>query len=209
MEIGVVQCVLGMLNVRIRFHGQATHAGTTPMPKRRDALHAAATALCRLHSEIDALGVEDLVYTTGEILCEPCVHTVVPALVEFSLDARHKDPAVLDRVRAVLDRLKGSEILGCRCEVVPAWARDTVRFDPRLVDCVQRSADGLGLKNCPINSGAGHDAQYMAGLLPTAMIFVPSRGGHSHSELEYTAPEQCAGGASVLLNAMLLLDEEF
>ena len=74
-EVGVVTCVLGMFNYRIKFFGQADHAGTTPMPKRQDALFAAAKALCYLHEEIDKLGDKDLVYTTGEIVCHPCVHT--------------------------------------------------------------------------------------------------------------------------------------
>lgn len=89
-DIGVVDCVLGMFNYRLKFFGQTTHAGTFPMPKRKDAFHAAAQALCWLHEEIDKLGVTDLVYTTGEVVCHPCVHTCVPDYFDFSLDARHE-----------------------------------------------------------------------------------------------------------------------
>lgn len=83
-EIGVVDCVYGLINYKIRFYGQTTHAGTFPMKKRKDAFLAAADALLYLHNEIERLGYDDLVYTTGEIKCHPCVHTCVPDFFEFS-----------------------------------------------------------------------------------------------------------------------------
>jgi N-carbamoyl-L-amino-acid hydrolase len=97
-EIGVVTCVLGMFNYRIRFYGQSDHAGTTPMHKRQDALYAASKAICYLHEEIDKLNRPELVYTTGEVLVHPNVHTVIPDLVDFSLDVRHEDPELRQKV---------------------------------------------------------------------------------------------------------------
>ena len=70
-DIGVVDCVLGMFNYRVKFYGQTVHAGTFPMPKRRDALYAASKALCYLHEKIDKLAIPELVYTTGEIVLPP------------------------------------------------------------------------------------------------------------------------------------------
>lgn len=207
-EIGVVTCVLGMFNYRIRFFGQADHAGTTPMHKRQDALFAAAKALCYLHEEIDKLGRPELVYTTGEILCHPCVHTVIPDMIDFSIDVRHEDPAVLQQVLEIVKSLDGKEIEKCRCEIEKAWARDTVYFDKELVGYVKESVDELGISNQFINSGAGHDAQFVTYLMPTTMIFVPSKEGHSHCEPEYTSPEQCTAGASVMLNAVLKADKK-
>lgn len=101
-DVGVVTCVLGMFNYRIRAYGQSDHAGTTPMQYRRDALFAASQALIYLHEEIDKLGYTDLVYTTGEIKCHPCVHTVIPDEVDFSLDVRHEKKEVLEKVREVI-----------------------------------------------------------------------------------------------------------
>lgn len=101
-DVGVVDCVLGMFNYRVRFYGQTVHAGTFPMPKRRDAFYAASKALCYLHEEIDKLGVPELVYTTGEVVCHPCVHTCVPDYFDFSIDARHEDPKVLEKVLAIV-----------------------------------------------------------------------------------------------------------
>ncbi len=205
-DIGVVTCVLGMFNYRIRFFGQADHAGTTPMHKRQDALFAASKALCYLHEEIDKLNRPELVYTTGEIVCHPCVHTVIPDMIDFSIDVRHEDPVLRQKVLDIIKSLDGKEIERCRCEVELAWARDTVYFDKELVSFVKESVDELGISNQYINSGAGHDAQFASYMMPTTMIFVPSKDGHSHCEPEYTTTEQCTNGASVMLNAVLKAD---
>lgn len=203
-DLGVVTCVLGMVNYRIRTHGQADHAGTTPMSYRRDALFAAAQALIHLHRELDGLD-KALVYTTGEIRCHPCIHTVIPDEVEFSLDARHENPEVIKQVVQIIEEMPKA-FAGCNTSFERAWARDTVYFDRQLVGFVKESADGLGISNQYINSGAGHDAQFVSYMMPTTMIFAPSKDGHSHCELEYTPPEQCLKGASVMLNAVLKAD---
>ena len=82
-DVGIVTCVLGQMLYRVKFYGQAAHAGTFPMKKRLDAFHAAAEALCYLHDEIDKLGHDDLVYTTGEVVIHPCVNTVLPYFFDF------------------------------------------------------------------------------------------------------------------------------
>lgn len=206
-DIGVVQCVLGMFNYRVRFYGFAAHAGTFPMAKRHDALYAASQALCYLHDEIDKLGRPELVYTTGEVSIHPCVHTVIPDYVDFSLDVRHEDPKVLEAVMDILKTLPEKEWAGCKCEIAEQWKRDTVYWDKDLVRFVQEAADELGVSNMKINSGAGHDAQFVSYVLPTTMIFVQTKDGLSHCEPEYAKPEHCTAGASILLNAILKADE--
>lgn len=205
-DIGVVTCVLGMVNYRIRTYGQADHAGTTPMSYRQDALYAAAQLLIYLHRELDKLDPA-LVYTTGEIKCHPNVHTVIPDEVDFSLDARHEDPEVIKQVVEIIKNIP-TEIAKCKTGYELAWARDTVYFDKELVGYVKESVDELGISNQYINSGAGHDAQFVSYMMPTTMIFVPSKDGHSHCEPEYTSPEQCTAGASVMLNAVLKADKK-
>jgi len=207
-DVGVVTCVLGMFNYRIKFFGQSDHAGTTPMHKRQDALYAAAQALCYLHEEIDKLDRPELVYTTGEIVCHPCVHTVIPDMIDFSIDVRHEDPKLLEQVLAIVKSLETKEWAKCKCQVEKAWARDTVYFDKELVGFVKESADELEISNQFINSGAGHDAQYVSYLMPTTMIFVPSKDGHSHCEPEFTPVESCTAGASVMLNTVLKIDKK-
>lgn len=206
--IGVVDCVLGMFNYRVRFYGQTVHAGSFPMPKRRDAFYAASKALCYLHDEIDQLGVDDLVYTTGEVVCHPCVHTCVPDYFDFSIDARHEEAEVLEKVLAIVKSVADKEWNGCTCEVVRAWNRDTVYWDKKLVSYVKAAAEELGVKHQYIHSGAGHDAQFAAYMLPTTMIFVQSKDGLSHCEPEYSTPEHCTDGATVMLHAVLKADAE-
>lgn len=207
-DIGVVDCVLGMFNYRVKFYGQTVHAGTFPMPKRRDAFYAAAQALCYMHDEIDKLGIKDLVYTTGEVVCHPCVHTCVPDYFDFSVDARHEDPDSLAKVLEVVMSLADRQWAGCRCEVVKAWNRDTVYWDKKLVGYVEESATEAGVSHMRIHSGAGHDAQFASYMLPTTMIFVQSKDGLSHCEPEYSSPEHCTEGATVMLGAVLKADKD-
>jgi len=205
MDLGVVTCVLGMVHYRIKTYGQADHAGTTPMGNRRDALFAAAQILLRLHEQLDKLD-PTLVYTTGEIKCHPCVHTVIPDEVEFSLDARHENPEVIKQVVEVIKNIP-AVVAKCTTEVKLGWMRDTVYFNKQLVSFVKQSAEELAITHMLINSGAGHDAQYVSYVIPTTMIFVPSKDGHSHCEIEYTSPEQCTCGATVMLNSVLKADK--
>lgn len=205
-DVGVVTCVLGMVNYRIRTYGQADHAGTTPMQYRRDALYAAAQVLLYLHEELDKLDPE-LVYTTGEIKCHPCVHTVIPDEVDFSIDARHENPDVIRQVVEIIKSIP-AEVAKCKTGFELAWKRDTVYFDKKLVGYVKDSVDELGISNRFINSGAGHDAQFVSYMMPTTMIFVQSKDGHSHCEEEFSSVAQCTAGASVMLNAVLKLDAD-
>ena len=120
-DIGVVDCVLGMFNYKLKFYGQTTHAGTFPMPKRKDAFLAAAEALAYLHDEIDKLGYPELVYTTGEVECHPNVHTCVPDYFDFSLDVRHEDPKVLDKVMDIVKSCEKQTWAGCTCKIEKQW----------------------------------------------------------------------------------------
>jgi N-carbamoyl-L-amino-acid hydrolase len=206
-DIGVVDCVLGMFNYRLKFYGQTVHAGTFPMPKRKDAFYAAAEVLCYLHKEIDALKIPNLVYTTGEVVCHPCVHTCVPDYFDFSFDARHEDQKqlerVLDVVKSCADRTWGN---GCTCEVEKAWNRDTVYWNKKLVGFVKEAAEEAGISHQYIHSGAGHDAQFCSYVIPTTMIFVQSKDGLSHCEPEFSSVKHCTEGATVMLNAVLKAD---
>lgn len=207
-DIGVVDCVLGMFNYRIRFYGQTTHAGTFPMEKRKDAFYAASMAVCYLHEEIDKLGIKGLVYTTGEVVCHPNIHTCVPDFFDFSIDARYEDARELKRVEEVVKSLEKRTWANCKCKVELQWNRDTVYWDKVLVSFVEQAAKEAGIDYQYIHSGAGHDAQFVSYMLPTTMIFVQSKEGLSHCELEYSTPEHCTAGATVMLNAVLEADSK-
>lgn len=204
VEIGVVEGVSGMINYEFTFTGQAGHAGTTPMKYRRDALYAAVKTIQYLHDEFDELDSR-LVYTTGKISAHPNIHTIIPDEVRFTLDARHQNHEVLEQVLKIIRRIPG-EVEKCGAVCREAWSRKTVAFTPELVGFVEKSARELGYSSRRIYSGPGHDAQYVADVIPSTMIFVPSAGGHSHCELEYTPAEGCWKGANVLLNTLLEID---
>lgn len=204
-DIGVVEGVCGMINYEFTVTGQAGHAGTTPMKYRKDALYAAAKLIQHLHDALDQLDSK-LVYTTGKISCHPNIHTIIPDEVKFTLDARHQDPTVINQVLDIIYRLP-SLLEKCEINFEKAWSRNTVTFTPELVKIVEQSATEYGYRNRRIYSGPGHDAQFFIDILPTTMIFVPSTGGHSHCELEFTPVENCLMGANVLLKSVLLLDK--
>ena len=205
IDIGVVEGVCGMINYEFTFTGQAGHAGTTPMKYRKDALYAAVKTIQYLHDELDQLDGK-LVYTTGKISAHPNIHTIIPDEVKFTLDARHQDPEVIKQVIAVIKKIPGV-VEQCKVSYEEAWSRNTVSFTTELVDYVEISAQELGCSNRRIYSGPGHDAQFTIDLVPTTMIFVPSVGGHSHCEIEYTPVENCLKGANVLLNTILHIDK--
>lgn len=205
IDIGVVEGVCGMINYEFTFTGQAGHAGTTPMKYRKDALYAAVKTIQYLHDELDKLDSK-LVYTTGKISAHPNIHTIIPDKVKFTLDARHQDSEVIKQVLEVIKKIP-SVVEQCEVNYEEAWARKTVSFTTELVDYVEFSAQECGYSNRRIYSGPGHDAQFAIDLVPTTMIFVPSVGGHSHCEIEYTPVESCLKGANVLLNTILHIDE--
>jgi len=206
-DVGVVEGVVGMINYEFTFHGQADHAGTFPMPYRKDALFAASQALLLLHEEFDKIGDKELVYTTGKISCHPNIHTIIPDEVKFTLDVRHQNPEIIKRCVEIIKAMP-KEWANCTMSYKEAWARNTVTFYKEWVDDVENAAQKLGYKSHKMYSGAGHDAQYLSEIVPTTMIFVPSKGGHSHCELEYSPVEWCWKGANVLLNTILEIDKK-
>ena len=204
-EIGIVEGVVGMVNYRIRTYGQSDHAGTTPMPYRQDALLAATSAIRYLHDELDKLD-SNLVYTTGEIVCHPNVHTVIPDFVDFSIDSRHQDPEVIKQVVEVINNIP-KELDKCEVKTELAWARNTVQFDETLVGYVEKAAADFGYSAMRMYSGAGHDAQYITDLMPSTMVFAPSKDGHSHCEDEFTTVEECWKAMNIVLQTVLDIDK--
>ncbi|PFH87012.1 Zn-dependent hydrolase [Bacillus sp. AFS088145] len=203
LEIGVVEGVLGMVCYEISVFGESNHAGTTPISMRKDPMFTAANVVVDLQKKLQRLD-SDLVYTIGRINAYPNIHTVIPSEVIFTLEARHKDPSVIAEVTRMVEELPRN-ISGCPIKSKRLWDRDTVDFNEEVVNAVEYACKELGYKENRMYSGAGHDAQFIASYIPTAMIFVPSVNGYSHREDELTSYEDCAKGANVLLNAVLKL----
>jgi beta-ureidopropionase / N-carbamoyl-L-amino-acid hydrolase len=207
--IGVVTGVQGMRWYEVTVTGQESHTGATPMGLRKNALLAAA----RMISAIDIVGLTHLpgVASVGLIESRPNSRNVVPGEVFFTVDLRHPDEAVLDKMEATYrdNVLKTAELSGVTFEEKCIWKSPAVKFAPELIDCVRRGTVQAGFSSRDMASGAGHDAAYIARVAPTTMIFVPCLGGISHNEAESTRLEECAAGAQVLLNAVLAHDASF
>ena len=204
-DVGIVTAIVGLLGFRAHMTGEANHAGTTPMPLRRDALVGAARTVLALRDE--ARGRDDLTANVGSISVQPGGFNVVPGVCEFTIDVRSPTRETLSRadalVRDTLTTVATEEKL--ELELDESYRLDVTPLHPGLQDTLRRAAEAEGASFLDLPSGAGHDAMAVAPHVPTAMLFVPSRGGISHSPDEYTAPEQCDLGARVLARALELL----
>lgn len=201
LDIGLVDCVVGMACYEIEVTGESDHAGTTPMNMRKDALFAATGLLTELRQKLGTLDSE-LVYTMGRMNVLPNIHTVIPNKVIFTVEARHKDMDIVREVEKIINSLP-EELQDCAVSKTKLWGRETVWFDVELCALVEEATLSLGYSHKKMASGAGHDAQFMAGFLPSAMIFVPSVNGKSHCEEEFTPYEDCEKGVNVVLETVL------
>jgi hydantoinase/carbamoylase family amidase len=208
LKLGVVTAIAGQRRLRVDIAGRAGHAGTLPMTGRADALCAASEVV--LAVERAAHDVGEAVATVGWLNLEPNQTNIVPGRVQLRIDARSVDDAriaeIERRVRtAAADfvRRRGTPI---EIELVE-W-RPVAPLDARMRDIVRRACERFVTRPLELPSGAGHDAMCLAQIVPTAMIFVPSIGGHSHVALEKTAPEDLELGVEALAASLLLVDAE-
>ena len=206
VAIGAVEGVQGISWTEVTIVGQSNHAGTTPMRLRRDAGLAAgevAVAVRRIASELGG----DQVGTVGSIRLHPSLVNVVAARAVVTVDLRNTDEQALQeaerRLAAELDRLAEAE--GVTVTTRSTARFEPVTFDPAVVDLVAATAADMGLSVRRMPSGAGHDAQMMARVCPTGMVFVPSVKGISHNPAEHTEPEDLVAGANVLLRTLVKL----
>ena len=205
--VGVVQGVQGMRWYEVTVTGQDAHTGATPMYLRKNALLGAARAIERIDAIAQA-HAPAAVGTVGLVEVRPNSRNVIPGEVFFTVDFRHPDEALLDAMerefRSALPEIMAP--LKLEYEEKRIWDSPAVKFDPALIECVRHGAEQAGHATRDMVSGAGHDAAYLARVVPTTMIFVPCAGGISHNEAESTTFEECAAGAQVLLNAVLEYD---
>lgn len=205
LPVGVVESVLGMVCYEFVVNGESDHAGTTPMDMRKDALFAATNMIMEARKKLSALD-NDLVFTMGRMNAYPNIHTVIPNKVVFTLEARHKDPAIIQKVEEIIVGLTNiTENEGCTIQAEKQWDRKTVFFNEGLCNKVEAACQSLGYPYKRMDSGAGHDAQFLASYIPTVMVFVRSINGKSHCEEELTTWEDCEKGVNVLLETVLSL----
>ena len=206
--VGVVEGIVGITWSEVTVIGHADHAGPSPMPLRRDALAAAARLI--VGAERFARETSGAVGTIGRLAVEPNTINTIPGRAVFSVDFRHRDPAVLDKLVTRLEALAALEadLRGVDIAVDRFWTSEPTPFAPEVVAAVQAAADGLDIPAGRLWSGAGHDAKYAQEVCPAGMIFVRSQNGLSHSEREFSTPEDIEAGANVLLHAALALANE-
>jgi N-carbamoyl-L-amino-acid hydrolase len=206
IRIGAVTGVQGISWQELTIHGQSNHAGTTPMSLRHDpALVAAEITVFVRHLAAEMGGHQ--VCTVGKVDLHPNLTNVVPARATMTLDVRNTDEGLLReaerRIAAMIDDAAARE--GVRVERRTLARFEPVRFDEGVVAMVERHAADRGLSVRRMPSGAGHDAQMLARVCPTGMVFVPSAKGISHNPAEHTDPADLVAGADVLLGVVLEL----
>jgi allantoate deiminase len=203
IEIGIVEAITGILHQVITVEGRADHAGTTPMDLRRDALLGAAHMALEITRMVEQEG-RPAVVTIGKWDVRPGAVNIVPGKVRFSIDLRHPvettKQRLHDSIRVLCETIAKERELSVSIET----ENDSlpVEMNPRLQEALISAAEACGATWKGLPSGAGHDSQVMAQHIPTAMLFVPSVEGRSHSPVEYTTFEDAARGASVLATTL-------
>lgn len=209
LSVGVVHSIVGQRRFTIEIHGEANHAGTTPMGYRKDAVHAAGRMIQQILDLAQAYG-DPLVSTVGKIDVKPNVVNVVPGNALFTLDIRHTDKKELIRFTDEVTELmkRTAESLGVEITIDMWMDEDPVPMNAEIIQVLEKQCEEHHIPFKLMHSGAGHDSQIMAKFVPTAMLFVPSRKGISHNPEEYTSPEHLADGIRALTYALYELAYE-
>ncbi|HEY9216368.1 MAG TPA: Zn-dependent hydrolase [Ancylobacter sp.] len=207
--IGVVTRNWGATKVEAAFVGEQAHTGPCPMDQRRDALLAAGHVIVGVRALADRFpGV--LYSSIGRMKIEPNSANVVPARTELSIELRSLVDAVLETASAELHGLlaKAAELAGVKLQRLGESRRGIRTLPPAIGALVMESAARAGLTSMPVDTVAGHDALSLIGLCPVGLMFVPSAGGISHNEAEYTSPRDLEAGLAVMTDVLSNLCRE-
>jgi N-carbamoyl-L-amino-acid hydrolase len=200
IPIGIVEAIAAPVRLKLNVEGAASHSGTTPMGKRRDALVSAARMVLAVEEEAARRAGHRIVGTVGVMKVHPGAMNVVPGRVEMWVDIRGIDAgSIADTVQAVREaaaRIAGRE--GTRVQVETLSTDTPVPMDPALIEIIEAACRRARVACRRMPSGAGHDAMNMAKLAPAGMIFIPCRQGVSHNPDEYASPEDIMTGIEVL-----------
>jgi len=208
-QIGVVTGIVGQRRYWITVEGQSSHAGTTPMPMRQDALVAASQVVLAINRVGNQPG--DQVATVGRMNLHPNVPNSIPGKVEMSLDLRDLSNDRLDQLLSEITQAINTIATetGTRISMGQRLHNDPAPANSHIQNAIAQVCEDLHLSYCRLPSRASHDAQEMSRITDMGMIFVPSEGGISHAETEYTSPQDCASGATVLLHTLMRLDHHY
>jgi N-carbamoyl-L-amino-acid hydrolase len=204
LQIGVVTGIQGARWYVVEVEGEPAHAGTAPLAGRKDAVRAAVRMIAALE-ELMHDPTDQLRFTVGRIEVLPNSPNTVPARVTFSIDFRHPEAAVLDARSGEIERVCQRFAKPCAVRVKETFSRPPCVFPRPIVDTIERAAEGLDIAHMRLPSGAFHDANFIADLAPTGMIFVPCERGISHNPAENAKPEDLAAGTRVLAASLVEL----
>jgi N-carbamoyl-L-amino-acid hydrolase len=206
LRIGVVEGVQGISWTEFTIEGVSNHAGTTPMALRHDAGVVAVRIAAFVHELALRYGGTQLA-TVGAIQLSPNLINVIAHRAVFTVDLRNTDEATLARAEAEVHAFAAqcAAAQGVACSHRRLARFEPVVFDPLVTELIAQETQALGLPALRLPSGAGHDAQMLARVCPSGMIFVPSVNGLSHNVKEFTAPDDLAQGAQVLLQVLVRL----
>jgi len=201
--IGIVTAIVGSYRFRIEFEGAQNHAGTTRMARRKDAGVALVRLATAINDRFPSIGNERTVWTTGQIAVEPGSPSIVPGKAEMVFQFRDTDPMLLARLGSELETLVAEANLGpCRVSLITTGTTAPAAMYARFQDAFEAAAAAHApgrFERMP--SGAGHDAQILAGIMPSGMLFVPSIGGISHHYAEDTSDDDLVLGCQVFVDA--------
>jgi N-carbamoyl-L-amino-acid hydrolase len=205
VPIAVVDSIVGVRRTRLIFLGQADHAGTTPMERRRDAFLAAADYSLRARDLVVAQGGGRSVTNIGVAFVHPGASNIVPGRCEIVHEMRSPDPDTLERLAQACEALarEVGQRRGIGVELRRMSATTPVECSPRVQAAVEAACKRMGLTSTRLYSAAGHDAQNLALITDSGMLFIPSRGGKSHRVDETSDPADIERGANVLLHTLL------
>jgi N-carbamoyl-L-amino-acid hydrolase len=207
VPIGVVEGIVAIDRYDAVITGFANHAGTTPMADRHDALLAASHLTVAVRDVVTRMAGRQ-VGTVGHIEVTPNAPNVIPGRAQLTVEFRDLSEGTLlklaDALRGEIPKIESAT--GTTIALTSASRNPPAAASSEVQSVIERASTGLGLATTRLPSGAGHDAQMMAQLMPMGMIFVPSIGGISHSPKEQTTWEDCANGANVLLRTIAELD---
>lgn len=207
VPVGIVTGIQGARCFDIDVTGEAAHAGTTPLGRRRDALSSAVRMIERLEAHFWGAGDPDMRFTIGRVEVGPGAPNTVPERVFFTIDFRHPDLETLSAFGDAIEPICWSQRGRCAVRVVETQHSAPVTFPAAMTDRLANAARALAIPSLALPSGANHDAKFLAGLCSTAMLFIPCRNGVSHNPEEWAEPEHLAAGARVLTHALVDLAE--
>ena len=208
-DIGIVEGIVGLKWWDVTIEGFTNHAGTTPMNQRQDAMIAASKFVLMVNETVNSYEGSQ-VGTVGRISAEPGVPNVIPGIVNLSLELRDLSS---DKISMIYNKIiENTKIIEQETKTTFSFSPidatgDPALMDRRIINILSEVSDDLGYSSMLMPSGAGHDAQSIALIAPTAMIFAPSKDGISHSPKEYTDFEMLEKTTNVMLNTILKIDK--